>query len=121
MGLGNFWASIIAVLITGCLVIVVAVGVVKGVVLLTGDTGREPKGCDFRNWEVLAEPIDGKGLVRLRSYSDFYLELPFKEGDTVSRWFDDNQWNRIVEEAENAGLNVTKYKFKVISIKKNCK
>lgn len=116
MGLGNFWASIIAVVITGCILIAVAVGVVKCL-----ENGEESTRCDFRSWEVTAEPLDGKGLVNLKSYDSFYLELPFKTGDTITRWFDDNQWNLIINTAEKHGVDVSKYKYKVVSIKKNCR
>lgn len=115
MGLGNFWASVLTILIMGSLLIAVSVGVVK----LLGN-GEEPRGCDFRSWEIMAEPLDGKGLVNIKSYDSFYLELPFKSGDTITRWFDDNEWNLIINTAEKHGVDVSKYKYKVVSIKKNC-
>lgn len=121
MGLGNFWASVIAVLITLCLVALGVLGLVKGVSFFFGTKGGETnKGCDFRSWEVIAEPINGEGLVKLWSDDDFYVELPFSEGDTVTRFFDDREWNVIIEKAESVGTNMDKHKFKVISIKKNC-
>ena len=121
MGLGNFWASIIAVVITLCLVVLGFLGLVKGVSFFFDSKGSKTnKGCDFRSWEVIAKPINGKGLVKLWSDDDFYVELPFSEGDTVTRFFDDNGWNELIEDAECIGINTDRYKFKVISIKKNC-
>lgn len=121
MGLGNFWASIIAMVITLCLVVLGFLGMVKGVSFFFDSKGSETnKGCDFRSWEVLAEPINGKGVVKLKSFDDFYVELPFSEGDTVTKWFDNREWNALIDIQERLGGDVSKDKFKVISIKKNC-
>lgn len=83
---------------------------------------RVEEECDRIEWVVTGVPLNGKGLKRLSgSYYSDWLELPYKVGDTVPYYFDDERYIRLLKSYKEAGGDSRDREYVIKSIVKKCK
>jgi len=82
----------------------------------------ERRECEEIEWIIVGKPLNGKGVKKLSGkINSDWIELPYKIGDTVTYFFEDEQWNRLIRLGEEKGINMDDKKYVILSIGKKCR